>query len=52
MKHFLLENDTFIYRERNFLVEDSFKKKKVLEFVDCLNYLGRVVPLAEADKKI
>lgn len=50
VKHFLLENDTFIYRERNFLVEDSFKKKKVLEFVDYLNYLGRVVPLVEADK--
>lgn len=51
MNHFLLENDTYVYTEEDFSKEDSFQKKKLLEFVNFLVYLGCVIPLDKADKR-
>lgn len=51
MNHFLLENDTYVYTEEDFSKEDSLQKKKLLEFVNFMVYLGRVIPLDKDDKR-
>lgn len=51
MNHFLLESDTYVYTEEDFSKEDSFQNKKLLEFVNFLVYLGRVITLDKADKR-
>lgn len=51
MKHFLLENDTYVYEEGYLSTEGSLLNKKWLEFVNRMGYLGGVVPSVEADKK-
>lgn len=51
VKHFLLENGSYIYKENDFTVEDSLHKKKLLEFVNYLGYVRGVVPSYEVEKK-
>lgn len=51
MKHFLLENETYVYREEDYFAEDSFQNKKLLEYFNRLGYLGGLVPSNGADKR-
>lgn len=51
-KHFLLKNGTYVYREEDFSDEDSFQKKKLLDFVNHPSFLGGVVPSIEVDKNV
>lgn len=51
VKHFILENNTYVYREGDFSDEDSYYKKRMVEFVNCLCYLEGGVPSIEANKK-
>lgn len=51
MKHFILENGSYIYKASDFTVEDSFQKKSLLEFVNCLGYVCGTVPLYKVEKK-
>lgn len=51
MKHFLLGNDSYIYKESEILIEDSFPKKKLMDFVGLLGYTRGLAPLDEDDKK-
>lgn len=46
-----MENGSYVYGESEFSVEDSFWKKKLLDFVNCLGYVGGVVPLKEVSKR-
>lgn len=50
-KHFLLENDSYIYGESEFTIDEYFQKNKLFDFVNHLGYVGGVVPSDEADKK-
>lgn len=50
MKHFLLENYTYVYEEGYLSTKGSLLNKKQLEFVNRMGYLGGVVPSVEADK--
>lgn len=43
-KHFLLENESYVFGESEFIVEDSFYKKKLLDIINCLVYVRGVVP--------
>lgn len=52
VKHFLVENDTYVYQEGYFSTKDSFQKKKLLEFVNCMGYYEGVVPSIEVDKNV
>lgn len=45
MKHFLLENGSYVHGEREFTVKDSFQKKKLLDYVSHLGYVKGVVSL-------
>lgn len=51
VKHFLLGNDSYIYKESEILIEDSFQKKKLMNFVGLLGYTRGLAPLDEDDKK-
>lgn len=51
MKHFTLENGSYIYKASDFNVEDSFQKKSLLEFVNRLGYVSGAVPLDTVEKK-
>lgn len=48
-KHFLLKNGTYVYREEDFSDEDSFQKKKLLDFVNRMSFLGGAVPSIEVN---
>lgn len=50
-KHFIVMNETYVYGDRDFFDEDSYQKKKLLDFVNLQGYLEGVVPSTEADKK-
>lgn len=51
MKHFLLENETYVYREEDYSAEDSFQNKTLLEYFNCLGYLGGLVTSNGVDKR-
>lgn len=46
-----MENGSYIYKEHDFTVEDSFEKKKLLELVNHLGYIGGAIPSDEDEKK-
>lgn len=50
-KHFILENDFYVYEESEFTVEDSFQKSKLLDFINRLSYIAGVVSSDEVGNK-
>lgn len=46
-----MENDYYVYGESEFIVEDYFQKKELLDFANRLGYVTGIVPSYEADKK-
>lgn len=51
-KHFLLGVGSYVYKESEFYVDDSFQKKKLVDFVGRLDYIRGVSPLDEDGKKL
>lgn len=42
----------YVYKENEFSIDDSFQKKKLVDFVGRLDYIGGVSPLDEDGKKL
>lgn len=51
VKHLLMDNDTYVYKEEYFFNEESYQKKPLVYFVNILVYLGGGVPSAKANQK-
>lgn len=51
VRHFLMKNDKYVYKERYFSNGESYQNKKLVGFVNNLGYLGGGVPSAKVDRK-
>lgn len=50
-KQFLLRNGSYVYKESEFSIDNSFHKKGSIDFVSHLGYIRGVVTSDEANKK-